>query len=74
MKRKINALFFCVFLFSGCVSINECGVSTKYYNDCVEGYDAQGVYFKKCPPNNIYDSCKKEEEEFPSLEDCLNCN
>ncbi|MDR2638930.1 MAG: hypothetical protein LBC09_03715 [Helicobacteraceae bacterium] len=62
-----------LFMFMcGCASINECGVSSRYYAECVEGYDAQGAYFKKCPHNNIYDSCKQEKEL--DFEDCLNCN
>jgi hypothetical protein len=66
---KFFILITTAFLFSGCV--NECGVSTLYYSDCIEGYDAQGIYFKKCPYNNIYDRCKKIED---NIEDCVNCN
>lgn len=68
-------LFFIVvsslFLF-GCVYKNECGYSTNYYNDCVEGYDAQGIYFKKCPQNNLRDNCKPMQQNL--LEECINCN
>ncbi|GHV08395.1 hypothetical protein AGMMS50229_16760 [Campylobacterota bacterium] len=68
----ITMLFTIGLLFGGCAYINECGVSSSYYNDCVEGYDAQGVYFKKCPYNNISNKCE-QKDEF-QLEDCLNCN
>ncbi|MFC2586999.1 MAG: hypothetical protein ACFNYB_01655 [Campylobacter sp.] len=39
--------------FSGCVFLNERGVSTQYYNDCKEYYDATGTYQKDCPHNVI---------------------
>jgi len=40
-------------LLGGCVFKNENGFSTKYYNDCVEYYDAQGIYHKRCDKNFI---------------------
>ncbi|WP_295146564.1 hypothetical protein [uncultured Campylobacter sp.] len=39
--------------FNGCVFLNERGVSTQYYNDCKEYYDATGTYQKDCPHNVI---------------------
>ncbi|MBR8462040.1 hypothetical protein KDE13_00670 [Campylobacter sp. faydin G-140] len=39
--------------FSGCLFLNERGVSTHYYNDCKEYYDATGTYQKECPHNVI---------------------
>ncbi|MDR1451287.1 MAG: hypothetical protein LBI57_02990 [Helicobacteraceae bacterium] len=69
---KAFMLAACAAALCGCVGFNECGVSSSYYGDCVEGYDAQGAYFKKCPHNNIYDSCKQDKEL--DFEDCLNCN
>ncbi|MDR2905236.1 MAG: hypothetical protein LBU73_04720 [Helicobacteraceae bacterium] len=65
---------FTAFLISGCVFRNECGFSSKYYNDCVEGYDAQGIYFRKCGKNDIYDTCKKEPSPLNEVEECINCN
>jgi hypothetical protein len=61
-----------IVMLGGCASINECGISTYYYSDCVEGYDAQGIYFKKCPHVNIYNKCEKKEDI--DIKDCLNCN
>lgn len=58
---------------SGCVFANECGYSTYLYNDCVEGYDAQGIYYKKCPQNNLSNRCAAPKQES-LLGDCLNCN
>lgn len=40
-------------LFSGCVFLNERGISTQYYNDCKEFYDATGRYQKECDHNII---------------------
>lgn len=69
--RVVFYLFVATFLV-GCVYKNECGYSTNFYNDCVEGYDAQGIYYKKCPQNNIIDSCKPKHKSL--LEECINCN
>ena len=33
--------------------LNDRGVTTKYYNECKEYYDATGVYHKECPKNII---------------------
>lgn len=44
---------FALFWLSGCVYLNERGVSTQYYNDCKEYYDATGTYQKKCDHNII---------------------
>ena len=33
--------------------MNERGVSTQYYNDCKEYYDATGTYQKECPHNIV---------------------
>lgn len=38
---------------SGCLFLNERGISTRYYNDCKEYYDANGSYQKSCPHNII---------------------
>lgn len=38
-------------LSQGCVYFNEDGVSTRYYRDCVEYYDAQGVHHCECDKN-----------------------
>ena len=46
-------MFIIIFLFSGCLYINERGISTKYYNECHEYYDATGIYHKNCDKNLI---------------------
>jgi len=55
MKILINfTIFFIVTLMmSGCLYLNDRGVSNKYYNDCKEYYDATGTYRKSCPKNII---------------------
>ena len=58
------------FLGMGCVYKNECGYSTKYYNQCTEYYDSMGIYHKDCPDNDLVDQCQQPV----SPEDCLNCN
>ena len=74
MRLGTATLFAVVALMlSGCVFANECGYSTYLYNDCVEGYDAQGIYFKKCPQNNLSNRCAAPKQES-LLGDCLNCN
>lgn len=40
-----------ILLLSGC--INKRGISTTYYNDCREYYDARGYYHKVCDENLI---------------------
>lgn len=39
--------------FGECLFLNDRGVSTRYYNDCKEYYDATGTYHKDCPKNLI---------------------
>ncbi|WP_169763925.1 hypothetical protein [Campylobacter mucosalis] len=39
--------------FSGCLFLNDRGISTQYYNDCKEYYDANGTYQRDCPHNII---------------------
>jgi hypothetical protein len=65
-----------IIVFTGCV--NKRGISTKYYNDCREYYDASGYYHKVCDDNIIefedvknstaktYESAKKKlfNEEY----------
>ncbi|MBE2985392.1 hypothetical protein CCAL9344_03600 [Campylobacter sp. RM9344] len=50
---KILLLMLIVFVFNGCIFLNERGISTQYYNDCKEYYDATGTYRKECPHNII---------------------
>ena len=40
-------------MLGGCVFLNDRGVTTKYYNECKEYYDATGTYRKECPKNII---------------------
>nr|WP_306810975.1 hypothetical protein [Campylobacter helveticus] len=35
---------------TGCF-VNERGISSRYYDDCKEYYDASGAYHKECPKN-----------------------
>ncbi len=42
-----------LFFFSGCLYINNTGISDRYYNDCHEYYDAFGIYHKVCDKNLI---------------------
>ncbi len=37
----------------GCVYFNEDGISTHRYRDCVEYYDAEGVYHCECDENIV---------------------
>lgn len=46
-------MLFILFLFNGCLYLNDRGISTTYYNDCHEYYDALGIYHKKCDKNLI---------------------
>lgn len=52
MKKVLIFVFIAIY-FSGCLFLNERGVSTQYYNDCKEYYDSMGVYHKKCDENLI---------------------
>ncbi len=55
MKTLAQILFFSALaeMLGGCVFLNDRGVTTKYYNECKEYYDATGVYHKECPKNII---------------------
>ncbi len=55
MKTLARILFFSALaaMLGGCVFLNDRGVTTKYYNECKEYYDATGVYHKECPKNII---------------------
>ncbi|CAD7287356.1 hypothetical protein LMG7974_00255 [Campylobacter majalis] len=59
--KKIIYIFLILFCLNGCVFVNERGISTQYYNDCKEYYDATGVYQKECP-HNIIDWQKHESK------------
>ncbi|MGG7047879.1 MULTISPECIES: hypothetical protein [unclassified Campylobacter] len=50
---KLFILIFVSFCLNGCLFLNERGISTRYYNDCKEYYDAAGNYQKDCPHNVI---------------------
>lgn len=52
MRKAILSIFLAVFL-SGCIYLNDRGVSTQYYNSCKEYYDATGAYKKQCDHNII---------------------
>ncbi len=53
MKTSLILLITLLFLFSGCVYVNERGVDTNYYNTCKEYYDSMGVYHKTCDKNAV---------------------
>ncbi len=50
---KYMLMILILFLFSGCLYINDRGISDRYYNDCHEYYDAMGIYHKTCDKNLI---------------------
>lgn len=37
------------FFLSGCVYLNDRGLSINRYDDCKEVYDSMGYYHKECP-------------------------
>lgn len=49
-----KVFFLCIFVLFFTACVNKDGLSTKYYDDCKEYYDALGVYHKKCD-NDIFD-------------------
>ena len=51
MHKNIIFLISTLILFSGC--LNKRGISTSYYNDCREYYDASGYYHKTCDENLV---------------------
>ena len=55
MKTLAQILFFSALaaILGGCVVLTDRGVTTKYYNECKEYYDATGTYRKECPKNII---------------------
>lgn len=71
MKQIITALL--ALLLGGCSFVNDCGVSTHYYNDCKEYYDSMGIYHRECPKNNVYNRCEEKGGDSV-IKDCINCN
>lgn len=51
MYKNIIFLIITLILFSGC--LNKRGISSTYYNDCREYYDASGYYHKSCDENIV---------------------
>jgi len=51
MQKSIIFLIISIIVFTGCM--NKRGISTTYYNDCREYYDARGYYHKDCDENLI---------------------
>ncbi|BDY13771.1 hypothetical protein [Hydrogenimonas cancrithermarum] len=37
----------------GCVYFNDDGISSKRYRDCIEYYDAEGLYHCECDENLV---------------------
>ncbi len=61
---KIILILILPFLFTACLYVNERGIDTRYYNDCIEYYDSMGIYHKKCDKNllefqDVKDGAKK---------------
>ncbi|MGP1562095.1 MAG: hypothetical protein ACTTIC_08425 [Helicobacteraceae bacterium] len=57
---------------NSCVFKNECGYSSRLYNDCREYYDLMGVYHKECEANDISNDCAPQDGA--GEQECLNCN
>jgi len=51
MYKNIIFLIVPLLFFSACM--NKRGISTRYYNDCREYYDARGYYHKTCDENLV---------------------
>jgi len=51
MYKNIIFLIITLIFFSGC--LNKRGISSTYYNDCAEYYDARGYYHKTCDENLV---------------------
>jgi len=63
MHKNIILLMIPLIFFSACV--NKRGVSSSFYNDCREYYDARGYYHKDCDENLIdFDELKKDTVEL----------
>ncbi len=50
---KILLIFIFTILFSGCLYVNDRGISENYYNGCHEYYDSMGIYHKDCKKNIV---------------------
>lgn len=61
MYKNIIFLIISIIVFTGCM--NKRGISTTYYNDCREYYDARGYYHKDCDENLIEFADVKEAYE-----------
>ncbi|MDX1808011.1 MAG: hypothetical protein R3331_00590 [Sulfurospirillaceae bacterium] len=58
---KIALIAIIALFFSGCIYVNNRGISTQYYNECHEYYDGMGIYHKDCDKNLIeYKGVKKD--------------
>ena len=63
MYKNIILLMIPLIFFSAC--LNKRGISSSYYNDCREYYDARGYYHKDCDENLVeFDELKKDAVEF----------
>ena len=50
---KIMTILSILLSTQGCVYFNDEGVGTRKYRDCVEYYDAEGIYHCECDENLI---------------------
>ena len=65
-------LFGSLFFMTGCPFIHEGRWTGNYYHDCVEYYDAGGVYHKDCKEGNNRSGSGSGGSE--GIGECLNCN
>jgi len=60
---KIVLMIIIPLFFTGCLYVNNRGISNNYYNGCHEYYDSMGIYHKKCDKNLIeYKEVKQKIE------------
>jgi len=67
-SMKILLISILALFLSGCIYLNDRGISSKYYNGCKEYYDSMGMYHKECDKNivdykDIKKACSRTKEE-----------
>jgi hypothetical protein len=65
-------LYFSIFVLSMSGCVNKHGVSMKYYSECKEYYDLQGLYHKECGKDDVFtykeiQEAFKEKKKDPNL-------
>ncbi|WP_236579138.1 hypothetical protein [Hydrogenimonas urashimensis] len=62
-KMKYFLILPILFTLQGCVYFNDNGIGTRKYRDCVEYYDAEGIYHCECDENLVdYDELLQKGE------------